>query len=88
MYNTPDSSKIEQRFKESLDRYVNEKVSTGGFLEAVLENNLTEAFGRADLEAMDNLRHIVCYCYNEIPGICWGSKEKVANWLQPEKELA
>lgn len=88
MYNTPDSSKIEQRFKESIDRYVQHKIPTGGFLRAVLENNLMEAIGTADTEAMDNIRHIVCYLYNEVPGNCWGSKEKVAKWLQQEKEPA
>lgn len=81
MYNTPDSSKIEQRFKESIDRYVSQRIPTGGFLMAVLENNLVEAIGTADTEAMDNIRHIVCYLYNEVPSNCWGNKEKVKNWL-------
>lgn len=81
-YNLPDSSKIEPRFKEAIDCYVADHCPTGSFLEAVLENNLKEAFGRADTEAMDNLRHIVCYCYNNIPGGCWGSQKIVAAWLR------
>lgn len=82
-YNTtPDSSKIEERFKKSIDLYVSDKVPTGGFLRAVLENDLAGSIGRADIEAMDNIRHIVCYCWNEIPSECWGNKTKVTNWLK------
>lgn len=83
-YNTPDSSKIELRFKESIDRYVEHKVPTGDFLKAVLENDLAGALGRADLEAMDNIRHIVCYIWNEVPSQCWGSKEKVSKWMNED----
>lgn len=88
MYNTPDSSKIEPRFKQSIDIYVTQKIPTGGFLRSVLENNLSEAIGTADIGAMDNIRHIVCYLYNEVPAPCWGSKETVSKWLQPVKEEA
>ncbi len=78
--NKPDSNLIELRFKESIDRYVENGMEPGGFITAVLENDLVGAFGRADTAAMTNLKHIICYCYNEIPSICWGSREKVANW--------
>ena len=81
-YESPNSDLIEPRFKDSIDRYVEHGCPTGSFLEAVLKNNLKEAFGRADHEAMDNLRHIVAYCYNEIPAPCWGSEEKVNEWYK------
>lgn len=73
-YITPDSSKIEPPFKQSIDLYVKEKIPVGGFLRAVLENDLAGALGRADFKAMDNIRHIVCYIWNETPATCWGSK--------------
>jgi hypothetical protein len=88
MYNTPDSSKIEPRFKDSIDRYVKDKIPIGGFLRAVLENDLKGAIGSADLDAMDNIRHILCYCWNEIPSNCWGNKDKVKSWLESRKETA
>lgn len=53
----------------------------GGFLSAVLENNLKEALGRADLENRAALFAIVSWCYNEMPSQAWGSKEKVAEWV-------
>ena len=71
---------IEQRFKESIDRYISTGCPTGDFLRAVLENDLTEAVGRADESAIWNLRDIVVYLYNEVPSASWGSKEKVKAW--------
>lgn len=85
MCNHPEGSKIEQRFKEAIDRYVSHGVPTGGFLQAVLENDLMGAIGRADSDAMDNIRHIISYLYNEAPSPCWGSKEKVTKWFETHK---
>ncbi len=51
------------------------------FITSVLNNDLFGAFARGDNEAIANLKHIICYCYNEIPSECWGSKEKVKEWL-------
>lgn len=81
MYNHPDSSKIEPRFKESIDRYVSDGIPTGGFLKAVMENDLVGAIGTADADAIQNIKHIICYLWNEVPAPCWGSKEKVRMWL-------
>ena len=67
--------------KESLGRYVMNHISPGGFLQAVLENDLCEAFERADLQNQAALFHIVKYIYNELPSDCWGSPEKVKIWL-------
>ncbi len=52
----------------------------GSFVRAVLENNLREAFGQADLTSREYLFEIMQYCYNEIPTTCWGSKENVEAW--------
>jgi hypothetical protein len=54
----------------------------GGFLTAVFENKLSEAVSRADFENMRAIPAIVAYLYNEIPGNCWGSPEKVKNWCE------
>lgn len=70
--------------KASLDRYVKEKIPTGGFLYAVLTNDLFEAVGRADIQNRHALFEICRYIYNELPLGCWGSVEKVSNWLGKE----
>lgn len=73
---------MKESTKASLDRYVKDKIPTGDFLQAVLENNLFNAFGRADDENRKDLREIIRYIYHELPGDCWGSPEKVKNWLK------
>lgn len=73
----------------SLQIYLNEGTPCGGFLNAVLENNLSEAFGRADIRNERNLRNIIGYVRQYIPSDRWGSKERVDNWLdyvQKEKK--
>ena len=76
----PDKTLIENRFKASIDRWVSDGVPTGGFLEAVLSNNLKQSIGLGDDSAIDNLPHIVAYLYNDCPFDCWGSYEKLRNW--------
>jgi hypothetical protein len=70
---------------ESLQRYVEGRVETGRFLRSVLENDLVEAVCRADYSNFPLLPVIVRYVYNELPSPCWGSKEKVAKWLEKAK---
>ena len=71
---------------ETLDLYVNKRIPTGGFLEAVLSNNLSEACARADHINQQRLFQIVQYIYNNLPCDCWGSPEKVKSWLNPDRE--
>ena len=70
----------------SLSRYSTEHVATGSFLRAVLENDLCEAVCRADEFNFKLLPVIVRYVYNELPAPCWGSKQKVAEWLKKPDE--
>lgn len=71
-----------ENIKHSLELYVEHKLPTGGFLEAVLSNDLFGAFGKADDFNKRIMNEIVLYVYNEIPSTCWGSKEKVEAWLK------
>ena len=62
-------------------RYIENGIRPGNFLTAVLENNLTGAFGRAD---STNLQSIATWCEWltwEIPALAWGSPEIVRNWI-------
>jgi len=71
-----------QEIKKSLDRYVKNRIPTGGFLQAVLSNDLMRAVRKADHINIAKLPEICRYVYNEIPGNCWGSPEIVKKWLQ------
>jgi len=66
---------------DGLKRYVEQRVPTGSFLRAILENNLKEACMRADSENIKVIPIYVSWLFNEAPGICWGSPEKVKDWL-------
>ncbi len=66
----------------SLERWIRNGVPTGDFLRAVLENNLMEACGRADVWNREALCDIVAWVYWEAPMQCWGSPEKVEAWRE------
>lgn len=68
--------------KESLDRYVKDRIPTGDFLRAVLENNLIESIGRADMGNSRDIHEICSYVYNDMPINCHGSLEIVKKWLE------
>ena len=72
---------------EGINRFAQHGIPTGGFLEAVLSNNLVKAVSRADASNLFNLPDIVKYCYNEIPADCWGSEEKYVKWLEYMRQL-
>lgn len=74
--------------KESLLRYWHERIPTGGFLRAVLENNLREAFNRADGVNVLHLAGIVRWCWWELPADAWGSPERVRAWLERVEDTA
>jgi hypothetical protein len=64
-----------------LERYRSQRIPTGDFLRAVLENNLKEAVGRADIHSQAALCAITSWCYNNLPSEAWGSPKKVDAWL-------
>ena len=68
--------------RDGLLRYLEERIEPGQCLRAILENNLHEAFSRADDEVMENMHAIVAYLYNEAPSPSWGSPAKVTAWLE------
>lgn len=67
--------------KAALDRYVNDRILPGGFLTAVLTNDLFGAVGYADSTNLAALPDIVRYVYNELPSGCWGSRDVMWKWI-------
>lgn len=72
---------IDQSLVNSLAMYVKERVPTGGFLRAVLENDLLDAVNRADLVNQMQLRNIANFVRTAVPAVAQGSPEKVIRWL-------
>ena len=75
-------AKVPAHTLASLDRYVSQHYQPGGFLIALLSNDLKEACGRADDKNQHALFDIVAYIYNLAPASCWGSASNVAAWLE------
>jgi hypothetical protein len=72
--------KVPDYIKDSIDAWVKQARPTGGCLNAILTNNLQEAFNRADENVAANMLSIVKYLYNKCPAECWGSKARVDKW--------
>lgn len=78
---------IRENIIDGLTRYALDKIPTGSFLTAVLENNLMEALGKADLENRLTIWNICSFVHNEIPASSHGSPEKVEAWLKTKEEM-
>lgn len=73
---------IPQLVREGIDDYVEHRRRQGGFVMAVLRNDLLWSIVRADSASLAALKSIVRYLHNEVTDECWGSDEKVATWLK------
>lgn len=80
-----DYSRIPKHMMESLDLYVSHRIQPGGFLTALLENNLSEAVGRADHINIELIPTYCSYMYNMMPSDSWGSPELVSKYLNGGK---
>lgn len=77
--------RVPAHLRGGITDYVDHHIPTGSFLEAVLSNDLKEAFGRADLESRLGMYDIVSYLFNCAPESCWGSPEAYKAWLAKRK---
>ncbi len=80
---------IPEYMQGGLIRYFENQIPPGNFLTAVLENDLMEAFGRADITNQDAMRSYVMWLYNAAPGRPngWSSPEAIREWLAGENYL-
>jgi len=82
MQDINDYSRIPDHMMSALRRYIDNKIKPGDFLTAVLTNDLRGAVGRADHININIIPVYVSYLYNEAPGNCWGSTERVKEYLE------
>ena len=64
----------------ALEDYVNNGHYLGGFLRAVVSNNLINAFSLADDENGFIMKDYAKYVYNEMPMTSWGSEAIYEEW--------
>ena len=80
------STFIPKRIIGGLENYVWYGTPTGGFLRAVLTNDLQGAINRGDPESMRVLREICQYVYNYVPSLIHGSDEAVSAHIKMGSE--
>jgi hypothetical protein len=80
-YDVPDHTQT------ALTDYVERGIPVGGFLHALLSNDLFGAVGRADAQNLHALKDIVNWVYNRAPQNCWGTEAKVIRWLQEHPSM-
>lgn len=72
---------VPERLHDGLVEYLVARRPVGGFLNAVLENNLALAVARADPDMRAQLPAVVLFLANYASSKAWGSTEAVAAWL-------
>lgn len=71
----------------ALERWVENGLYPGGFLTAVLCNDLFGAVARADSSNMAALADITKFVYNEMPSSSWGSAEAMRKYCKKVQEM-
>jgi len=87
MFNHSDYKMVREDTLDTLDNWAKHCWPPGSFCQAVLENNLKEAFGRADMKNRNALFDICRYVYNELPSGCQGSPANTRAWKPLPDEI-
>lgn len=66
---------------EAARRYIQDRIKPGGFLLALFSNQLTESYLRADDENLAAMSKWVKFLINDAPITCWGSPQRVQDYL-------
>lgn len=66
--------------------YIEHGYEPGGFLTAVICNDLFAAVGRADLVNQKAIVDWVKFFYNKAPAGCWGSRESMEAWMEARRD--
>lgn len=71
---------VPHHMREGFRLWIENGILPGSFGTAILENNLSNAIGKADHINEQHIKSIVSWVYNYAPSDCWGSIEKVKKW--------
>lgn len=78
---TPDPNQCPVSVMRAFEAYIDDGLPPGDFIRACLENNLLEAFHRADTENLQAIPHIVAWLYWNMPSNLWKSQEVVSHHI-------
>jgi len=71
---------LPERYRESMQRFIEHGTNPGHFLWAVLSNDLFDAVASADKQSQEDLISIVRWLFSNAPSASFGTKQKVALW--------
>jgi hypothetical protein len=80
-------SEVPHHLRAGLVRYFSDGILPGGFLQAVLCNNLLLAVGRGDPASLEGLVRLVQFLTEHAPWLAWGSRTQVLNWTTTPDRL-
>jgi hypothetical protein len=72
--------KLPVHMREAIRGYIEDGGHIGGFLTALLSNDLVKTYGKADSGNREAIPIWIDFLYWEAPSPCWGSVEKVTKW--------
>jgi len=73
---------LPEHLRGGVARYIEQGIKPGSFLTAIICNNLKDSFFRADNICLERMFDIIEFFNNEAPFRCWGSKEKMTEWIR------
>lgn len=76
---------IPEGMHQPIKEYLRDRVLNDEFLKAIVCNDLRATLQTADNTNLWLLPVYVAYFYNEAPSQAWGSRRKVAEWLEPQE---
>ena len=77
-----EMAEVPHHLRDAILRYLLGGIRPGGFLQAVISNNLFEAMARADEDSRKGLFLVCSFFYNDAPAPCFGSPAKMETWLE------
>lgn len=83
-----DYSKVPVDYmREGIENYLEHGVMPGGFLTALLSNELMESFARADENNIRAMSQWVMFVFSEIPMNARGSLEQMESWCKHRQRI-
>jgi len=79
---------LPEHMRDGAKLYIERGIEPGSFLAAVLANDLVGAASRADHININALKAWAMWLYSDCPSQAWGSREKVAAWIETRRKAA
>lgn len=76
-----DYTLLPNHIRNAVRLYIEHGIAPGGFLQAVICNDLRMAYITADTTNRSRLSDIVKFFFEVAPASCWGSFDTMVDWI-------